>query len=146
MSKRRGYRLPTEAEWEYACRAGSVTSRYYGETDVLLPKYGWCLGNANNRSWPVGMLKPNDWGLFDMHGNVWSWCLERYQNDYPIGPRGKPVETFDEVLVVNDKDSRPNRSGSFGTHASDVRSASRGEMFPAVDIKSVGLRPVRTFR
>jgi serine/threonine protein kinase/formylglycine-generating enzyme required for sulfatase activity len=144
--KRRGYRLPTEAEWEYACRAGSVTSRYYGETDVLLPKYGWCLGNANNRSWPVGMLKPNDWGLFDMHGNVWSWCLERYQNDYPIGPRGKPVETFDEVLVVNDKDSRPNRSGSFGTHASDVRSASRGEMFPAVDIKSVGLRPVRTFR
>jgi serine/threonine protein kinase/formylglycine-generating enzyme required for sulfatase activity len=144
--KRRGYRLPTEAEWEYACRAGSVTSRYYGETDVLLPKYGWCLNNADNHSHPVGMLKPNDWGLFDMHGNTWTWCLERFQKDYPIERGGKPVETFDEVLVVSDKDSRPNRGGSFGAHASDVRSASRGDLLPTVDIKSVGLRPVRTFR
>jgi serine/threonine protein kinase/formylglycine-generating enzyme required for sulfatase activity len=144
--KRRGYRLPTEAEWEYACRAGSVTSRYYGETDVLLSKYGWCLENAGNRSWPVGMLKPNDWGLFDMHGNTWTWCLERYQKDYPIGPGGKPVENLDEELLVTDRDNRPNRGGAFGTHSLDVRSASRGELFPTVDIKSVGLRLVRTFR
>ena len=63
-----GYRLPTEAEWEYACRAGTVTSRYYGLTDTLLAKYAWYEANGQNRTWPVGSLKPNDFGLFDMHG------------------------------------------------------------------------------
>jgi formylglycine-generating enzyme required for sulfatase activity len=144
--KRRGYRLPTEAEWEYACRAGSVTSRYYGETDVLLPKYGWFLNSADNHSHRVGMLKPNDWGLFDMHGNAWTWCLERYQKDYPTAPQGQPIVSVDQVLVVDNNDKRANRGGSVGTHATDVRSASRGDLPPTVDIKSVGLRPVRTLR
>ncbi len=67
-----GYRLPTEAEMEYACRAGAVTSRYYGETEELLAKYGWYLQNSKERTWPVGSKKPNDLGLFDMHGNVYT--------------------------------------------------------------------------
>src|SRR5262249_54429099 len=70
-----GYRLPTEAEWEYACRAGVETNRYYGESEELLGKYGVYSGNSrDHRSWPVGSLKPNDLGLFDMHGNLWCWC------------------------------------------------------------------------
>ncbi|HLN31251.1 MAG TPA: protein kinase [Gemmataceae bacterium] len=68
--RRTGYRLPTEAEWEYGCRAQTVTSRYYGETEALLGEYGWYQTNAAERSWPVGRKKPNDLGLFDMHGNV----------------------------------------------------------------------------
>ena len=63
-----GYRLPTEAEMEYATRAGAVTSRYYGETEELLPKYAWYEKNSKEQTWPVGSLKPNDLGLFDMHG------------------------------------------------------------------------------
>ncbi|MCH8073937.1 MAG: SUMF1/EgtB/PvdO family nonheme iron enzyme, partial [Proteobacteria bacterium] len=75
---RTGYRLPTEAEWEYACRSKTVTSRYYGQTDELLGQYAWFIKNSANRSWPVGSLKPNDTGLFDMLGNVLEWCQGRY--------------------------------------------------------------------
>src|SRR6516225_191938 len=68
---RRGYRLPTEAEMEFATRAGASTARYYGETEELLPKYAWYLRNSQEQTWPVGSLKPNDLGLFDVQGNVW---------------------------------------------------------------------------
>jgi formylglycine-generating enzyme required for sulfatase activity len=104
------------------------------------------LENAKNRSWSVGSLKPNDLGLFDMHGNSWTWCLERYIKDYSIGSDGKAVEPFDPVLDVSDKQARGNRGGSFGTHASDVRSASRGEFLPNVTVKSIGIRLARTIR
>jgi len=69
-----GYRLPTFEEWEHACRAGSRTSRYYGYDPQLLPEYAWFNVNSNDQTWPVGMLKPNDFGLFDMLGNVGEWC------------------------------------------------------------------------
>ena len=77
-----GYRLPTESEMEYATRAGAVTSGYYGETDELLPKYAWYNKNSQEKTWPVGSLKPNDLGLFDVQGNVFTWCQESFK-PYP---------------------------------------------------------------
>ena len=75
--KRTGYRLPTEAEWEYACRAGTITSRYYGLSIDLLGKYAWYQANSQDHAWPCGSLLPNDLGLFDMLGNVYEWCQDR---------------------------------------------------------------------
>ena len=68
-----GYRLPTEAEWEYACRSGTITSRYYGDSTDLLDKYAWYQANSQDHAWPCGSLLPNDLGLFDMLGNVFEW-------------------------------------------------------------------------
>src|SRR5439155_18493130 len=89
--QRTGYRLPTEAEWEYACRAGAVTARFYGQSEELLGKYGWFVKNAEDRTWPVGTKKPNDLGLFDMHGNVQTWCQD-IRKDYPTPKEGEPSE------------------------------------------------------
>ena len=69
-----GFRLPTVEEWEYACRAGTTTRRYFGHSDELVDNYGWYVGNSENRTWPVGLKKPNDFGLFDVYGNVWELC------------------------------------------------------------------------
>jgi hypothetical protein len=137
--KRTGYRLPTEAEWEYACRAGTLTSRYYGETDELLDNYAWYLQNSANRLQPVGLLKPNDLGLFDMLGNALEWCQSR------SAPYHDGVD-LEEPLDVNDKTTRVLRGGSFFTQGLTVRSADRYMYVPTVRPTNIGFRPVRTFR
>jgi formylglycine-generating enzyme required for sulfatase activity len=140
-----GYRLPTEAEMEYATRAGASTSRYYGETEELLGNYAWYTKNSNELLQRVGTKKPNDFGLFDMLGNCYTWCQEPYDT-YPGVQENKPVDDkeTDKLLVIGTA-SRVLRGGSFFYQASIVRSASRNGGGPAVRSGSTGFRPARTF-
>jgi eukaryotic-like serine/threonine-protein kinase len=140
-----GYRLPTEAEWEYACRAGAMTSRYYGESVELLGEYSWYLPNSKERTWPVGSKQPNDLGLFDMHGNVYTWCQESYK-DYPVPKGGGGIEDKEDVLSIIPTAGRVLRGGSFYNQASIVRSAYRYKEVPTDRNCDAGFRPARTFR
>jgi formylglycine-generating enzyme required for sulfatase activity len=140
-----GYRLPTEAEMEYATRAGALTSRYYGETDELLPKHAWYFKNSQARTWPVGSLKPNDLGLFDAQGNVFTWCQERYK-EYPAGKGDGAVEDQEDESVVTGTDSRVVRGGCFYDPASHVRSAYRDLTVPTDRDLMLGFRLARTLR
>jgi formylglycine-generating enzyme required for sulfatase activity len=143
--QRRGYRLPTEAEWEYACRAGARTSRYYGSAKALLPRYAWYLGNAHGRAWPVGQKKPNDFGLFDMHGHVWTWCQESAWA-YPEGSKAKPAGDEEDNRGVSDRLLRVLRGPSFGDRPTLVRASVRSFTRPAKPDDAIGLRVARTVR
>ena len=142
---RTGYRLPTEAEWEYAARAATTTSWHFGDDRQRLPQYGWYDGNTNKeRIHPVSQLEPNQWGLFDMLGNVWEWTFDRRQ-PYPSGERiNEDVE--DSVLRVSNDVARTRRGGSFAYEWFTLRSAHRGDTtyFPNQTRDGVGFRVART--
>ena len=142
--KQPGYRLPTEAEWEYACRAGAVTSRYYGRSVELLEKYAWYSQNSQDRAWPCGQLLPNELGLFDMLGNVYEWCQEQYYG-YPKGEDNTTTDDINILLSTNEKKPRLLRGGSFSYHPAVVRSAYRGGNAPSYRLTDDGFRPSRTF-
>jgi formylglycine-generating enzyme required for sulfatase activity len=137
--KRKGYRLSMEAEWEFACRAGATSSRYYGSSVELLPRYAIYVGNSKDRSWPVGQKRPNDLGLFDMHGNVWTWCQE-VALLYPSGR----IEDKDDIRDILSTQSRVLRGASFDNLAPSVRSAFRNSSGPAIRGDTIGLRVART--
>jgi formylglycine-generating enzyme required for sulfatase activity len=141
--QRTGYRLPMEAEWEYACRAGTQTSRYYGLTETLLPDYAWYQANGQNRTWPVGSLKANDLGLFDMLGNAWEWCFDEYVES----PKQAALVFAGAVTnqAVEDRVARVLRGGAFDVHPQFVRSACRVDTAPANRDSVVGFRPARTY-
>ncbi len=141
--QRTGYRLPTEAEWEFASRAGAMTSRHYGESDELLPRYAWYLTNSQNKSWPVGRLKPNDLGLFDVLGNHWEWCQEVF-NMYRIGGDGKRTEDIEDAADITNGQQRVLRGGCFADLPLDSRSAARGLGGPTYRYTYSGFRPART--
>ena len=139
---RTGYRLPTEAEWEYACRAGATTSRPYGETMELLSRYAWYSDNSQQRHLlRVGSLKPNDFGLFDMLGNSIEWCQERirlYPTDRPL------VEDVEQPEEVQNGHGRVLRGGSFYSPAAHVRRAYRSNFQPFYRGVVLGFRLART--
>ena len=135
--QRSGYRLPTEAEWEYACRAESQTIRYYGLSVKLLPDYAWFADNSHNRAWPVGVKKPNDYGLFDMLGNAWEWCDNAYE-PYAV------TEDSGTKTTVRDNISRVLRGTSYSDPAAGVRPAARFSNDAAERYGNNGFRPVRT--
>jgi formylglycine-generating enzyme required for sulfatase activity len=133
-----GYRLPTGAEWEYACRAGSTTVRYYGQTKELLAQYAWYSDNAQRQSWPVARLKPSDFGLFDMYGNVWEWCHD-LSNTY-----AETAEDVEGRLPIAENEGRVLRGGSRQDHAYGVRSADRNADPPESRNTHYGCRVTRT--
>ncbi len=136
-----GYRLPTEAEMEYAIRAKATTSRYFGETEDLLPTYAWYMKNSQEKTWPAGKLMPNDFGFFDIQGDVNTWCQESY-HEYPQGE--ETTDNREDDLAVDVKLARVVRGGSFDHHASSVRSAYRDYYLPSLRDVYVGLRVARS--
>ena len=142
---RKGYRLPTEAEWEYACRAGTVTSRYYGVSIELLGKYAWYQANSGQRTRPCGNLLPNDLGLFDILGNVYEWCQDRNGG----GRSDKSGPYRDAILAderVIEKEARMLRGGMYTILPLAVRAAHRAADFPMNGSLFNGFRPARTLK
>ena len=139
--ERTGYRLPTEGEWEYACRAGTVTTRFFGNSDLLVGKYGWHVGNSDDRTWPVGLLRPNGLGLFDVYGNVWEWCAD-YFGKLPMNTIEAP---FLDVPKTSVSKGYILRGGSITNRASALRSALREFEVAHYDRNhNVGFRVART--
>ncbi|HZW31163.1 MAG TPA: formylglycine-generating enzyme family protein [Isosphaeraceae bacterium] len=128
------YRLPTEAEWEYACRAGTTTRFSFGDDDTSLGEYAWFTANSNLSTHPVGQKTSNRWGLCDMHGNVWEWCADWY---------GKTLAGGVDARGRSQAALRVFRGGSWGDYPRRCRSANRGRDSPDLRDFIVGFRLAR---
>ena len=115
------YRLPSEAEWEYACRAGTQTRYYFGDDEMELGEYAWYKETSGRKTHPVGQKKPNNWGLYDMHGNVWEWCEDGWHENYENAPTDGTAWNENHSVTY-----RVLRGGSWVDSPRSCRSASRG--------------------
>ena len=135
------YRLPTEAEWEYACRAGTTTAYSFGDDPADIGEYAWYFENSNEKYQKVGKKKPNPWGLYDMHGNVAEWVLDKYEADYyakleASGGEGIPVNP---VCIPDTEYPRVVRGGSWDDDAPQLPQSA----WYLTDAKGVGFRVIR---
>jgi formylglycine-generating enzyme len=130
-----GYRLPTEAQWEYACRAGTKTA--YNTGNTISNNTGWFDSNSGNKTHEVGKKTANAWGLYDMHGNVWEWCWDWYGYDYySSSPTNDPTGAVTGAIRVQ-------RGGSYDFYDLRLRSATRGTSSPNNRDRTYGFRLVR---
>ncbi len=130
-------RLPSEAEWEYCCRAGTTTAWSFGDDVKELGKYSWFKENSPNEDPPVGKKLPNAWGLYDMHGYVWEWCLDVYHPSY----EGAPSDG--SARVTGDSKKRILRGGAYPDLPDMQRSAFRHSAEPAAKSGAIGFRCVK---
>jgi formylglycine-generating enzyme required for sulfatase activity len=132
------YRLPTEAEWEYACRAGSTTRYAFGDDAARLDEYAWHDGNSGGRTHPVGQKQPNAFHLYDMSGNVYEWCWDRYDGAYDRqSPGTEPVDP-------SQAERRVNRGGGWDYSPRSARAANRFWDAPGIQRHSLGFRVARS--
>jgi hypothetical protein len=131
------YRLPTEAEWEYTCHAGTTTRFYSGKNDSDLDRVGWSSSNSGSKTHPVGQKQPNAWGLYDMHGNVWEWCEDWYHSDYIGAPNNGTAWTSPPGS------SRVFRGGSWFNNPGGCRGSNRSRSNPIDHGDNYGFRLVR---
>jgi formylglycine-generating enzyme required for sulfatase activity len=136
MEQTKHYCLPTEAQWEYACRAGSTTQYCFGDDEKRLNDYAWYDKNSGGKTHPVKQKKPNAWGLYDIHGNVWEWCEDWY-GDYPIEPVTDPTGPASGAYRVI-------RGGSWFFYPRNLRSAFRYFYSPGNRNYHIGFRLLRT--
>jgi formylglycine-generating enzyme required for sulfatase activity/serine/threonine protein kinase len=139
----RAYRLPTEAEWEYACRAGTTTRWYFGDDEAQIAEHAWCavLDGKQQESHPVSAKRPNPWGIYDLYGNVAEWCLDRFEVDfYQHSPIIDPIPPA-EPLVGN----RTTRGGNIYAWSVNCRSAARWPIAPATRHNGKGFRVLCEF-
>jgi serine/threonine protein kinase len=129
------FRLPSEAEWEYACRAGSRTKYHFGDVDLDLGKYAWFVDNSNKQTHEVGLKKPNAFGLYDMHGNVLEWCIDWHETKYEAKPVTNPMGRKNGYR-------RTLRGGSFDYRSTLLTSAARSYALPNDSEYRIGFRLV----
>ena len=134
--ERRGWRLPTEAEWEYAARADTRTAWSFGDVEKDLGDYAWFGEDLSGQPHPVGTKEPNPWGLYDMHGNVWEWVADRYGERYEAGPQTDPQGP-------SKGDHRVLRGGAFFNAPRDLRSGFRLGAAPEFLVRNFGFRCAR---
>ncbi|WP_340818073.1 formylglycine-generating enzyme family protein [Methanolobus sp. WCC4] len=136
MEGTESYRLPTEAEWEYACRAGTDTAFSFGDDSALMVDYGWFDDNSEDKTRPVGMKEANPWGLYDMHGNVAEWVEDEYHSSYNGAPE-------DGSAWLGGVDRRVIRGGSWENAEDNCRSAVRDSIGEGSRADYVGFRIVK---
>ena len=149
------YRLPTEAEWEYACRAGTTTAFSFGDETQNLDEYAWYASNSNDKYQPVGTKKPNPWGLYDMHGNVAEWTLDQYlptayskRKKEILNPFEEPAKVYPKVVRGGSRMDAPKRLRSAARRPSSKKWKMRDPQIPKskwwhTDAPFVGFRVVR---